>query len=601
MDIKQLGPYRVGRVLGRGGMGTVYLGEHETTQRVVAIKVLTPNFARDETFRERFEAEVHSLEKLRHPHIVELLGFGEQYGYLFFAMEYVEGTTLQQELSAGRRFHWREVLRYGIEICSALKHAHDHGVIHRDIKPANLLLTVDDQIKLTDFGIAKLFGNSQMTADGGVLGTADYMSPEQAEGLKVTTRCDLYSVGAVLYALLAGAPPFQGRSLPEVVHKVRFEHPLPIGRLVVDVPREMEVLVDQLLSKNPMDRVPTALAVANRLQAIQHALSVQRTEQEQAEAEKHIQPETESVTWIRPTSGPSEPEIANRPTALHSDTPPRVPRTLNTMETQVPSPPQAAKESAISANRPEQPQPSIYVSVDEEYRRRKQRAPEPEEAKHELILKWGGAIGLLSLFTLLGWFLLRPPTADALYHEITESLDRYGTDGIVQVEEEIGEFLRRFPDESRVAEVQELGQTLELAKLERRLRMRARYDTASESRSPLEISMVRILYLERSDPQAAAKQLRALLDVFGQDSQLSERDQECVTLATQWLDRIEPTLQRVNTALREKIRQRLVYANQVRGKEPARAQEIWRGIVELYGDQEWAADLVREARGNLSR
>ncbi len=207
---EKLGPYHVDRIIGRGGMGTVFAATDERTSEWAAVKVLAPGLAGDETFREHFAAEIESLKKLHHPHIVQLYGFGEQDGHLFYAMELVNGSNLEQEIRAGRRFTWRDVTRLGIEICRALKHAHDHGVIHRDLKPANLLLDENEQIKLSDFGIAKLFGFTQMTVGGNVMGTADYMAPEQAEGKATTPRCDLYSLGCVMYALLAGRPPFSG-------------------------------------------------------------------------------------------------------------------------------------------------------------------------------------------------------------------------------------------------------------------------------------------------------------------------------------------------------------------------------------------------------
>ena len=194
MALERLGPYRLEKTLGRGGMGAVFLGVHDTTGDKAAVKVLAPNLADDAVFRERFKSEVQTLKQLLHPNIVKLHGFGEEDGHLYYVMEYVPGRNLQDELAAGRRFTWREVTRLGVQIAQALKHAHDRGVVHRDLKPANLLLTDDDQIKLTDFGIAKLYGGTHVTADGSVMGTADYMSPEQARGKQVPRRCHLYSL-----------------------------------------------------------------------------------------------------------------------------------------------------------------------------------------------------------------------------------------------------------------------------------------------------------------------------------------------------------------------------------------------------------------------
>ena len=141
--------------------------------------------AHEPDFRHRFEAEIETLRKLNHPHIVRLFGFGEQDEHLFYAMELVAGSSLEEELSRGRAFSWREVLRIGIDLARALRHAHDRGVVHRDIKPSNLLLTADEEVKLSDFGIARLFGSMRHTMAGSVLGTAEFMSPEQADGRPV--------------------------------------------------------------------------------------------------------------------------------------------------------------------------------------------------------------------------------------------------------------------------------------------------------------------------------------------------------------------------------------------------------------------------------
>ena len=159
-------------------------------------------------------------------------------------------------------------------MAQALKHAHDRGIIHRDLKPANLLIDEQDHVKLTDFGIAKLYGGTSVTADGGVLGTADYMSPEQADGKQITSRCDLYSLGSVLYALLAGRPPFAGKTVVQVITALKNDQPVPLRRLAPDTPDELENIVLQLLEKDPQKRIPTALVLANRLKAMEHALSV---------------------------------------------------------------------------------------------------------------------------------------------------------------------------------------------------------------------------------------------------------------------------------------------------------------------------------------
>ena len=173
-------------------------------------------------------------------------------------MELVDGNSLEEELRRGRRFDCAEVVRIGIETCRALRHAHDRGIIHRDIKPGNLLLTSDGRVKLSDFGIARLFGYSKLTSAGNVLGTAEYMAPEQADGRPVDIRADLYSLGALMYALLARRPVFRGKSLPEVLHKQRFEAPEPLRKFAPDTPPEFERIIEQLLAKEPDQRIPNA-------------------------------------------------------------------------------------------------------------------------------------------------------------------------------------------------------------------------------------------------------------------------------------------------------------------------------------------------------
>src|SRR4051812_36217211 len=254
-------------------MGSVYAATDNQSGQRVAIKALTPQLAMAEGFRERFEAEIESLKTLRHDGIVRLYGYGEQDGVLFYSMELVEGTSLEDELKAGRRFNWREVSNIAIQLSLALKHAHDHGIIHRDIKPANILLFGEDHVKLADFGIARLFGNTSLTTAGGVLGTADYMSPEQAEGRPVTARCDQYSLGGVMYALLAGRPPFRAKNLPQMLQLQRFAKPEPVRRYAPDTPEQLERVIAQLLAKEPADRFPNMQVLARHLQAMAMALS----------------------------------------------------------------------------------------------------------------------------------------------------------------------------------------------------------------------------------------------------------------------------------------------------------------------------------------
>ena len=312
MEIERLGPYQIVGTLGRGGMGAVYKAVHRETGEAAAVKLLSADLAGEEGFRSRFEAEIETLRKLRHPNIVRLFGFGEQEGLLFYAMELVDGNSLEEELRRGRRFDWREVARIGIETCRALRHAHDRGVIHRDIKPGNLLLAADGRVKLSDFGIARLFGYSRLTSAGNVLGTAEYMAPEQAAGLPVDARADLYSLGALMYALLARRPLFRGKSLPEMLHKQRYEQPEPIRKHVPDIPEEFERILSQLLEKEPDRRIPNADILARRLET--HGAVAQR------QAPRRWMP---TPDWFSPDGRRSHSGVGRRGRACRTTFPPR--------------------------------------------------------------------------------------------------------------------------------------------------------------------------------------------------------------------------------------------------------------------------------------
>jgi len=272
-----LGPYRIGKPLGRGGMGTVFSAIHEKSGEKVAVKLIAAHVADEARFRRRFDDEVKTLQQLRHKHIVRLIGFGEEQGQLFYSMELVEGETVQARIRREKKIDWLSALNIAIEICAALKHAHDFGVIHRDLKPANLMLSNTDGVKLVDFGIAKIFGDGELTMAGSVLGTADYMAPEQATGSGVTGRTDLYALGSVMYAMLTGRPPFRGKNVTEVIESLKRDRPVPLELIDPSLPEAIVELIHQLLEKDPDLRPPTALAVMNRLKAMRAGLQREET------------------------------------------------------------------------------------------------------------------------------------------------------------------------------------------------------------------------------------------------------------------------------------------------------------------------------------
>jgi serine/threonine protein kinase len=239
--------------IGRGGMADVYKAFQPRLERYVAIKVLPPALARDETFLERFEREAKAVASLRHPNILTIYDYGEQEGLTYLVMEYVEGGTLKQMLGQPLDVQWTAEIvgRVG----GALAYAHRHGVIHRDVKPANVLMQEEDWPLLSDFGLAKMVEQSvQLTKTGVGIGTPEYMSPEQGQGQKIDERTDVYSLGVVLYEMLTGQKPFQADT-PIVVVLRHVTAPLPLPRRInPDIPESIELVILKALAKSPDDR-----------------------------------------------------------------------------------------------------------------------------------------------------------------------------------------------------------------------------------------------------------------------------------------------------------------------------------------------------------
>jgi eukaryotic-like serine/threonine-protein kinase len=260
------GRYAVERTLGTGGMAVVYLARDEELGRPVAIKLLVERFSGDEEFRERFVREARMAAGLTHPNIVSIYDAGEEDGSPFIVMEYIEGTTLADEVARRKRIPPDEVVDLALQACGALAHAHDAGLVHRDVKPQNLLLRTDGVLKIADFGIARTADATSLTQVGTVLGTAQYLSPEQAAGEQVTAAADLYSLGAVLYELLTGQPPRRFESLAEL--GARQGEPItPVRELAPEAPETLEDVVMRCLAKSPDYRPESAAGLAHELAA----------------------------------------------------------------------------------------------------------------------------------------------------------------------------------------------------------------------------------------------------------------------------------------------------------------------------------------------
>jgi serine/threonine-protein kinase len=255
--------YRIDRPLGRGGMASVFLAHDDELGRSVALKLLAESLAGDAVFRDRFAREARLAARLSHPNVVRVFDVGESDGRPFIVMEYVDGVTLADELARHGPLQPARVADLALQMCAGLEAAHASGLVHRDIKPRNLLLRADGVLKIADFGIARAAGSTRLTEIGTILGTAAYMAPELAQGLEATTASDLYSVGAVLYELLAGRPPYTAAGLYELVALQQGGSPPPLA----GVPAALELAIVRCLEPDPAERPASAGALAAELGA----------------------------------------------------------------------------------------------------------------------------------------------------------------------------------------------------------------------------------------------------------------------------------------------------------------------------------------------
>src|SRR6516162_6192523 len=254
MSEQTVGRYEIVGELGRGAMGVVYRAKDPTIGRTVALKTLRLDVHGLDTGEmvRRFQNEARAAGLLNHPNIVTNYDAGEQDGIFYIAMELIEGTTLHALLHEKRILAAGEVVHLAHEVCKGLDYAHSHGIVHRDVKPANIMLTSRGAVKIMDFGIAKAGGS--MTSTGEVLGTPNYMSPEQVKGKPLDGRSDLFSYGVILYEMVTGEKPFAGDNITTIIYKIVNEDPIPPRELNHDLHPGLDRVILKALAKNPQDR-----------------------------------------------------------------------------------------------------------------------------------------------------------------------------------------------------------------------------------------------------------------------------------------------------------------------------------------------------------
>lgn len=269
--MERLGRYEIREMIGEGAMARVYKAYDPEIDRTIAIKVLKPNYSEDDQYRARFLREARAAGLLSHPNIVTVYDVGVEGDRSYIAMELIEGMTLADLIRTDRQFTVREIVDIGIELCRALDYAHRKGIVHRDVKPGNVMLVEDRHtIKVTDFGICHIKNagagdETEHTKMGDVLGTPNYMSPEQVAGLKVDARSDIFSVGVVLYRLMTGVLPFEGDSVISVAYKIAQAEPPPIEKLRTGIPLSLRRAVDRALRKQPEKRFQSGEEFAQAL------------------------------------------------------------------------------------------------------------------------------------------------------------------------------------------------------------------------------------------------------------------------------------------------------------------------------------------------
>ena len=264
----QLGHYKILSQIGKGGMGDIYKAVQEPLNRIVALKVLPPKLSRDVEFAKRFEIEAKAISLLQHQNIVSIYEYGEEGGLRYFAMQFVDGTDLGKRIAEHKPIPVNEIIDFTKQIGRALRYAHSCNIIHRDIKPGNVLIEKNGVVRLSDFGIAKIFSGTDITMTGSAVGTPEYMSPEQAQGNKLDAQTDIYSLGIVIYEMLTRRPPFFGTNPMSVAYKQVHEQPDPPSIRRKDTPKRLEMIVLKTLKKDKKERYASVEELLDHLDKV---------------------------------------------------------------------------------------------------------------------------------------------------------------------------------------------------------------------------------------------------------------------------------------------------------------------------------------------
>lgn len=600
--LEKIGPYKFIGVLGRGGMGTVFKGENEETGEIHAVKVLAPNYSQEPHFRARFDSEIKALIKLDHPNIVRLISFGQEAGNMFFAMELVDGKSLFEVQRSGHQFTPPQCLSIAKDVCKGLKHAHDRGIIHRDLKPGNLMMTTDRVVKITDFGIAKSYGTSQDTGNN-ILGTMDFMSPEQAKGEPVTAKSDIYSLGTVLFTLLSGKPPFTANSIEESFRNLT-RIPAPyVSSVVPDVPHEVDRLIRRMMEKKPEKRLATAQATLHQIKEAEQVLknySEAKTAQHSPSASGDDQSAgggrktRDSKVDAKTKSTSKSPNIftAQPQTSVAGQTQP-APKAAD--KTKLDDPEETSLIRPYEDNGAEKPEDFDFVeeepapieldyfnTVTDEERAIIVDEPDLHQSKGAagLLLGLLGVIGIAAAGT---WYALQNPTADELYSQIASFREQPH-----RTIEQSAQFIALYPEDERFEEVKainEVGKSIDFYHdLVNKLSVRARIPGESRM-TEIEDQFHDIVRLADDDMEAADAKMAAFIIVHGGNDDLDQRDKDCVQAAKGFRLKHTASDSAENENRIQHIHAVLRRAEQI--KSSTEAKKLYRSLIRLHEDENW--------------
>ena len=451
------GKYIVQEEIARGGMGVIYKALDRTLNRIVAIKRIHAHLSGDPSFSERFLREARAMARIQHDNIVTIFAVEEDEGTQFLVMEFFGPTNLRTLIRQPHRLPAREVVRIGEQLSSALAYAHSQGIIHRDIKPANVLIDKRGKPKLTDFGIAAALDEASITSTGQVIGTPEYMSPEQARGVKVDGRSDLYSLGVMLYEMVNGKPPYGDSSKTAILGKLVFEQQELSLQFPHGTPSMLQGVIRDLLRRNPDERISDAETLANQLHEIlytlPHGQSVMPTEETDATL----------VTSVKPLPREEPTKLVSSQTQYRSEPAGRTILEEKTrLLSQPPSEPRRGSEHPPLEGLDETSLLPSQTPLSRPHNTPEQEAtssPRPRVSSSlPLVPLVGGGIVLVGAALALVLYLAKEPPVPTPIHQTTTQNSTEGmsrTDELEKQRQELAEETKRLEEKQRAAEAQQ--------------------------------------------------------------------------------------------------------------------------------------------------